>query len=195
MGASEGSAEEGGTFGSVKHAMKVLNELRQVLVEGQRRSMQGSYERRAPARKAIPYLIEARAGLRQYVEANGKDAEGWRLLAQAEECLLNFEGARQCLEKAVALAGKSDKKDLKRMVLLKEYQAKWSELALSPAELEDLGRHLDQHLREEGCDHTLRYTKAWLQQATYANVTSVIAALRNHGGYCDCEVLANVVRG
>ena len=65
--------------------------------------MQGSYERRAPAKKAVPFLLDARGGLRKYVKENDQDVEAWRLLSQAEECLLSYTPARTSLENATAL--------------------------------------------------------------------------------------------
>lgn len=48
--------------------------LRSNIIAGQRLAMQGSYERRAPARKAVPLLLDARGGLREYVRDHGEDA-------------------------------------------------------------------------------------------------------------------------
>ena len=86
-----------------------------------------------------------------------------------------------------------DKKDLKRFALLKEYENQWADLNLTPAELEELGNHLRARLLEKGCDHTLRLTQEWM--ATVGKTKGVIHGLRNLGGYCDCEVLNNVVSG
>lgn len=170
-----------------------LEELQRILIEGQRRSMQGSYQRRSPAKPAIPFLLEARSGLKTYVEVNGQDAKAWRSLSQAEECLLNYSAALDCLERAMNLSGQRDKKDLRRLALLKEYEADWKDLNLTPAQLQALGDHLNQKLLEEGCDHTLRCTQEWLKALSIAKPKSVMDALRNRGGYCDCEVLNNVV--
>jgi hypothetical protein len=174
---------------------KNLADLQIVLMEGQKRSMQGSYQRRNPASGAVPFLLEARSGLKEYVEANETEEAAWRSLSQAEECLLNYAAARRCLEKAMTLSERKDKKDLKRLALLNEYDLKWADLKLMPAELAELGNHLCARLSEQGCDHTLRLTQEWLGERGVAKVKGVIDALRNQGGYCDCEVLYNVVRG
>ncbi len=50
--------------------------------------------------------------------------------------------------------------------------------------------HLDDALGA-GCDHSLRFTTQFLQQQVL-DEQAVIPWLRDHGGYCDCEVLANV---
>jgi hypothetical protein len=86
--------------------------------------------------------LEARAGLRQFVGLNPDVAEAWRLLGQAEEALLSYTAARQSLEKAMSFTAVRDKRDLKRMALLREYEAKWKELNLGPDQLAELGRYL-----------------------------------------------------
>jgi hypothetical protein len=172
---------------------KNLAELQGILIEGQRRSMQGSYMRRNPAPGAIPFLLEVRSGLKEYVEAHETEAQAWRLLSQAEECLLNYAAARRCLEKAVTLSERKDKKDLKRLALLKEYESQWADLNLTPTQLAELGNHLRARLSEQGCDHTFRFTQEWLQASNVGKTKGVMDALRNRGAYCDCEVLNNVV--
>jgi hypothetical protein len=154
--------------------------------------MQGSYGRRSPAKEAVPFLLRARSGLRRYVETAPEDAAGWRALALAEECLLNYAGARECLERAIRLSG-SDRRDLKRLVMLRENEREWAELSLTPEQLAELGDHLDAELKRGGCDHTLRATRGWLAEMGIKNPRHVIDALRHRGGFCDCEVLANVV--
>jgi hypothetical protein len=174
---------------------KNLAELQGILIEGQRRSMQGSYMRRNPAPGAIPFLLQARSGLKEHVEVHEQDAHAWRLLSQAEECLLNYAAARHCLEKAMNLSERKDKKYLKRLALLKECESQWADLNLTPAQLAELGSHLEARLLENRCDHTLRFTQEWLQTHNREKTKGAIEALRNHGGYCDCEVLNNVVVG
>ena len=46
---------------------------------------------------------------------------------------------------------------------------------------------------DEGCDRTLRFTEAWARQGG-RDVDVIIRAVNELGGYCDCEVLANVTR-
>ena len=174
---------------------KPLQQLRETLIAGQRLAMQGSYERRAPAKKAVPFLLEARMGLREYVQEHDNDVEALRLLSQAEECLLSYSAARVALERAMSLAAKPDKKDMKRLALLKEYESKWTELTLTPEQLATLGGHLESCLVQSPCDHTLRQTEKWLHGQATGGAKQVLEAIRNRGGYCDCEVLANVVRG
>ncbi|HZZ78207.1 MAG TPA: DUF2695 domain-containing protein [Gemmataceae bacterium] len=172
---------------------KTVSELEVILLEGQRRSKQGSYMRRKPAAEALPFLIEARTGLQELVRINDKDPQAWRLLAQAEECLLNYAAARRCLETAMSLSARKDKKDLKRLALLRENEKQWAELELNPDQLGDLGEHLQAALGEAGCDHTFRFTEEWLRRNNGNDINRLLETLRGRGGYCDCEVLANVI--
>ena len=172
---------------------KSLQELREILVVGQRLAKQGSYERRAPEKKAVPYLVEARTGLREYVRIHEQDAEAWRLLSLAEEFLLSYPAARKCLKRAAAIAGKPDKKDVKRLALLKEYETKWAQLSLTPDQLAALGRYLDGRLADSACDHSLRHTEKWLREQNIGQIGQLLQAIRNEGGFCDCEVVLNVV--
>lgn len=171
----------------------MLEDLRRTLLEGQRRSKQGSYMRRNPAQEAVPFLLNARSGLRRYVADKENDVQAWRLLSQAEECLLNYAAAKGCLERAISLSAPRDKKDLKRLALLKEYERQWTDLCLTPQQLENLGRYLRTSLAANGCEHTLRFTTEWLRANGLGTSKGIIAAVRNQGGYCDCEVLNNVV--
>ena len=49
-------------------------------------------------------------------------------------------------------------------------------------------------LEEHGCDNTLRAARQW---AAHAQVrwSTLEAALERNGGFCDCEVVLNVVVG
>ncbi|WP_336769779.1 DUF2695 domain-containing protein [Bacillus bombysepticus] len=173
--------------------MDRLNELKATLIQGQQLSMQGSLQRRAPSKKAVPFLLSARQGLKEFVIENSNNVLAWRLLSQAEECLLNYNEAVICQEKTLELGGR-DRKDLKRLALLKEYGGKWEEISLSPVQLETLGAFLDEMINSKGCDHSHKYTKSWLENnVPKSKISKIIKAMRNQGGFCDCEVLLNVV--
>jgi hypothetical protein len=170
---------------------KSLGELQQILFSGQKLSMQGSYARRAPDKKGIPFLLEARKGLREYIISNANDSSAYRLLSQAEECLLNFREALIFLKKAINLSS-SDRKDLKRMALLKEYEDNWDDLILTSDQIKLLNDYLDKNLRENHCEHNFNLTKVWLENNFKGDKNKIIKSLQNHGGFCDCEVLYNV---
>jgi hypothetical protein len=65
-----------------------------------------------------------------------------------------------------------------------------SRMPLSKEDLAALFDHLDQALVEE-CDHTLRLTRAFLASRSLPE-SVIVPWLGEYGGYCDCEVLANV---
>ena len=63
-------------------------------------------------------------------------------------------------------------------------------LPLSNADLEAMFDELDDHLEQEPCDYTLRFTMACLASKGHA-AAPVLDWLRDNGGYCDCEVITN----
>jgi Protein of unknown function (DUF2695) len=65
-----------------------------------------------------------------------------------------------------------------------------STLPLSPAQMRSLFDFVDQQLAEVDCDGTLQKTLVFLEKRRLP-VDAVIMWLRNAGGQCDCEVLAN----
>ncbi len=65
-------------------------------------------------------------------------------------------------------------------------------LPMTRHQFKQLFDHLDAALNEIDCDDTLKITEAFLQEAGIANIPQVKEWLKNNGGYCDCEVLANV---
>lgn len=70
----------------------------------------------------------------------------------------------------------------------REWEAR---LPLNAHELATLLDHLDVQIGLRGCDRTLDATKDWLAAHDH-DVETVTDGLRDLGGACDCEVLANV---
>src|SRR6516225_3187685 len=62
-------------------------------------------------------------------------------------------------------------------------------MPLSPEQLHRLLDYLDAHLK--ACDHTTRLTAIFLH-VEQLDKDTVLSWLGEHGGYCDCEVLANL---
>ncbi len=62
---------------------------------------------------------------------------------------------------------------------------------LHPDELRMLFESLDESISSQRCDHSLRFTNAWLASRNLEQ-TPVFEWLKSQGGHCDCEVLANV---
>ena len=63
-------------------------------------------------------------------------------------------------------------------------------LPLSPAQMRSLFDFVAEQLAEASCDGTLQKTLVFLEKQRLP-VDAVIMWLRNAGGQCDCEVLAN----
>ena len=55
----------------------------------------------------------------------------------------------------------------------------------------ELFDYLDERLGD-GCDHTINMTLDFLKDKEVKNIDQVVEWLNDKGGYCDCEVLANV---
>jgi len=64
-------------------------------------------------------------------------------------------------------------------------------MPVSRRDLADLFDHLDEALPEYGCKHSLDLTKTFLTSRSL-DAESVVPWLGEYGGFCDCEVLANV---
>lgn len=67
-----------------------------------------------------------------------------------------------------------------------------SSLPMSRDNFKKLFDHLDTYLNDKGCDDTNSMTKTFLVQSKIEKVEEVLQWLAEKGGYCDCEVLANV---
>jgi hypothetical protein len=65
-----------------------------------------------------------------------------------------------------------------------------AKLPLSNEQMQAMFDMLDVEFPRQGCDHTLRLTQAWLV-SNELPVERTITWLRENGGYCDCEALAN----
>jgi hypothetical protein len=82
------------------------------------------------------------------------------------------------------------RKALAREAVQREQESAEARMPISKAHLAQLFDHLDIAL-EVGCDHSFRFTLAFLQ-ANELPQGSIIPWLGEYGGFCDCEVLANV---
>ena len=67
-----------------------------------------------------------------------------------------------------------------------------SSLPMSRDNFKKLFDHLDVYLTDKDCHNTNSLTKTFLLQSHNENVDEVFEWLADHGGYCDCEILANV---
>ena len=64
-------------------------------------------------------------------------------------------------------------------------------MPLTRTEFRALCEWVEARLKQEGCDHSFRYTEAFLLNRGLP-VRDILDWLRKEGGYCDCEVIANV---
>jgi hypothetical protein len=62
---------------------------------------------------------------------------------------------------------------------------------LPDEELADLFRAVEAEIEAHGCDDTRRFTEAW-GRGKSCELEALDAWLEDNGGFCDCEVLANV---
>jgi len=65
-------------------------------------------------------------------------------------------------------------------------------LPISLASFKALFDYLDVELELNGCNHTNKITLKFLNESNFDNVQEIINWLEKNGGYCDCEILANV---
>ena len=89
-----------------------------------------------------------------------------------------------------------DEKERRKQILgeLKQKQQQEFEqgLPMDRAIFEKLFDYLDSELEENDCDDTTKLTTAFLEKNKIANIENALNWLADHGGYCDCEILANV---
>lgn len=82
----------------------------------------------------------------------------------------------------------------KRMKAVWRDQQRKSALAALPLpvpELKAMFDMLDVEFPRQGCNHTRRITRVWLESRGH-DVAKIFAWLDTQGGFCDCEILANV---
>jgi hypothetical protein len=72
-----------------------------------------------------------------------------------------------------------------------ERAARSALLPIDAEQLDALLDYLDEKLGDEPCDHTTRHAERWA--ATHGiDSARLDEGLQEFGGYCDCEILANV---
>src|SRR5947208_5719795 len=73
----------------------------------------------------------------------------------------------------------------------RQRKAALAALPLPVPELKAMFDMLDAEFSRQGCDHTRRLTRAWLESRGH-DVDRVFAWLDTQGGFCDGEILAHV---
>lgn len=92
------------------------------------------------------------------------------------------------------MSGQSEKdkrKEILRQIKAKEKENFYNSLPMDKETFQELFDYLDDNLGE-GCDHKMTFTLGFLGDKGISNIDQVIEWLNDNGGYCDCEVLANV---
>lgn len=89
-----------------------------------------------------------------------------------------------------------DEKERKKQ-LIKEFKHKQKEefeqsLPMERILFEKLFDYLDNKLEENDCDDTNKLATQFLKNNKIENIQTVLSWLSENGGYCDCEILANV---
>ena len=82
------------------------------------------------------------------------------------------------------------KRELKREAREVEKAAAQQAMLLDEDSLNELLDHLDASSVEVRCDRSLRVTGAWAAERGI-DPNALCSSLRQFGGHCDCEVLAN----
>jgi hypothetical protein len=88
-------------------------------------------------------------------------------------------------------SSKEQRKALLRQVKQQQRAEAEAQMPVPISVLHELFEALDTKLEVTGCDHTLVHTREFLAERTL-DETRVLPWLAQYGGYCDCEVLANV---
>jgi hypothetical protein len=91
----------------------------------------------------------------------------------------------------VAPEEKAKRQAIKQALRQEENERFRSTLPVTLGLLRDLFDFVDQRLADSECDNTLRYTLLFLSERQLES-EGTISWLENLGGFCDCEVLANV---
>jgi hypothetical protein len=87
--------------------------------------------------------------------------------------------------------GADRKRELKRAFQDREQEVARQAMLLDEDQLEELLGYLDERLPDAGCDHSLQLTRRWAGQ-NGVDADALASSLEQFGGFCDCEVLANV---
>lgn len=95
--------------------------------------------------------------------------------------------------KEISLADFLEKVGIEANDTVNEYVAYEQEVTpIDDKILEGLFDYLNEKLSTECCKNDLTITIAYLKKHSVKDIDNAIAWLQSKGGYCDCEVLANV---
>ena len=80
---------------------------------------------------------------------------------------------------------------MKKQWMTAEKDAARAKFPLRDDQLEALFDAVEAAIEDVACDHSLKATREWLEDGGL-DVQAVIGWLQSNGGFCDCEVVANV---
>ena len=92
---------------------------------------------------------------------------------------------------------KKRKKEIKKQVVGAEHAAFLASMPLPIVQVVSLIEYVGNELHSRdpkitpACDHTFRFSNAWCVQNA-VDMQAMGQWLRDHGGFCDCEVIFNV---
>ena len=84
------------------------------------------------------------------------------------------------------------RKQIAKDLRLKARQEFDNTLPTSRENFKALFDYLDEQLTENDCDHNLELSIRFLNSHNLENIEAITKWLKENGGHCDCEVLANV---
>lgn len=84
----------------------------------------------------------------------------------------------------------ADNRDQKRAWKAQQRQLAQAAFPISSELLQAMFEAVEAQVDESGCDHTLRFSRQWIAEQ-HQPEEQIVRWLGQHGGCCDCEVLAN----
>ena len=86
---------------------------------------------------------------------------------------------------------KEKRKEILKKLKEKEKEDFFKSLPMDKETFQGLFDYLDENMGD-GCDHKLNLTIKYFEKNEIKEIEKVVGWLKENGGYCDCEVLANV---
>ena len=87
---------------------------------------------------------------------------------------------------------KAKRKEIRKKLAEKEFETFKNSLPADESIFPQLFDYLDFQLERKGCNHTTILSQTFLDNKGLQNTDDIINWFAENGGYCDCEVLANV---
>jgi hypothetical protein len=84
----------------------------------------------------------------------------------------------------------SNDRDLKKSWKLQQRELARAAFPADDSMLESLFEFVESNVEDQGCNHSLRFTAQWISENDQPQ-KAIVDWLAEHGGNCDCEVVAN----